>query len=275
MRHRVGGQLFRGFVAGLLIELSSGGAALAASPFTVNDPIDATDANIGDGVCGTAMGTCTLRAAIQEANALGGGTTAPQQTINVPGGTYSLTNLGNGEDNAATGDLDIKANITIDGDDANPPIIDGIQKDRVLDVLIEYTVELVDISITGGLIDQGGATGAGIQNRGRLTLNSVTVKNNCIGAPNLLAPLPNCLGPGAFSSLSGGGIYNHAGAGLTLWKVVVSDNIIQVSGGGAGIENGGSLKAYDSTISNNKIIRTASRGTGGASPDIPGHSRAH
>ena len=37
--------------------------------FSVNDNGDASDATPGDGVCATATGSCTLRAAIEEANA--------------------------------------------------------------------------------------------------------------------------------------------------------------------------------------------------------------
>ncbi len=46
-----------------------------ASIFTVNATADAADANPGDGVCDTGSGTCTLRAALQEANALAGADT--------------------------------------------------------------------------------------------------------------------------------------------------------------------------------------------------------
>ena len=37
--------------------------------FTVNSTADAVDATLGDGICATATGICTLRAAVQEANA--------------------------------------------------------------------------------------------------------------------------------------------------------------------------------------------------------------
>ena len=40
--------------------------------FTVNSVVDAVDANPGNGICTTAGGICTLRAAIQETNALAG-----------------------------------------------------------------------------------------------------------------------------------------------------------------------------------------------------------
>ena len=52
--------------------------------FTVNSTGDEPDANVGDNVCATSGGACTLRAAIQEANA--NGTTATDNIwFNIPG----------------------------------------------------------------------------------------------------------------------------------------------------------------------------------------------
>src|SRR5919198_5138806 len=72
--------------------------AAAAADFVVNSNVDETDANPGDGLCETARGECTLRAAIQEANALEG-----VDTITIPEGTYTLSIPGAGEDLATTG----------------------------------------------------------------------------------------------------------------------------------------------------------------------------
>ena len=47
-------------------------AGASAATFTVNSTADQGDASAGDGSCATAAGVCTLRAAIQEANALAG-----------------------------------------------------------------------------------------------------------------------------------------------------------------------------------------------------------
>lgn len=47
-------------------------AAEAASVWVVNSTADGGDVNVGDGVCASGGGACTLRAAIQEANALAG-----------------------------------------------------------------------------------------------------------------------------------------------------------------------------------------------------------
>jgi CSLREA domain-containing protein len=58
--------------------------AQEASTFTVVSTADSTDANAGNGVCATAQGACTLRAAIQEANLHSGPDTI---NFNIPGST--------------------------------------------------------------------------------------------------------------------------------------------------------------------------------------------
>jgi CSLREA domain-containing protein len=73
-------RMIRAIGVGVVI-VAAAGAALAApqpaaaAPFTVNDTGDAGDASPGNGVCATAGAVCTLRAAIQEANALAGADT--------------------------------------------------------------------------------------------------------------------------------------------------------------------------------------------------------
>ena len=54
------------------VALVTSAAPAAAGTFTVNSTGDQSDANPGDSACATAGGACTLRAAIQEANALAG-----------------------------------------------------------------------------------------------------------------------------------------------------------------------------------------------------------
>ncbi len=75
---RYGGRII-GWCTSLLLSLFCVSATLALSPettplpvsetFIVNDTGDAEDADPADGVCATATGACTLRAAIQQANA--------------------------------------------------------------------------------------------------------------------------------------------------------------------------------------------------------------
>ncbi len=80
--------------------------------FTVDTALDDPDVLPGDSQCYTGeVPGCSLRAAIQELNAMGG-----SHTITVPAGTYSISFPGTGEDAAATGDLDLTAmGLTING----------------------------------------------------------------------------------------------------------------------------------------------------------------
>jgi len=79
-------------------------ALLLAAPaqavvFAVDSTVDAVDAVPGDGTCADASGACTLRAAIQETNALAGA-----DVVELPAGNYVLSIPGIGEDTSATGD---------------------------------------------------------------------------------------------------------------------------------------------------------------------------
>lgn len=84
-------------------------APATAATMTVDDPGTAADASPGDGVCATAGGTCTLRAAVEEANA----TTGPD-TIDLPAGSYSVGSR-----------LLIEGDTTIRGDSAATTTITG------------------------------------------------------------------------------------------------------------------------------------------------------
>src|SRR5215213_1678236 len=95
----------------LLAWLLTARPALAAT-FTVNQTTDVVDANTGDGVCDTNLAAaglqCSLRAAVQQANALPSTASAPH-VINLPVGTFTLTIAGRDELGSATGDLNLTA----------------------------------------------------------------------------------------------------------------------------------------------------------------------
>ena len=61
--------------------------SVMAATFTVNTTDDTADASAGDGVCADSTGKCSLRAAVMEANALGGG---PHTIVLQAGQTYTL-----------------------------------------------------------------------------------------------------------------------------------------------------------------------------------------
>ena len=108
--------LWRGAMAAL-----DGGAASAAD-FVVNDTADVVDATPGGGAGRTAEGACTLRAAVQEADALG-----EPSTVALPAGTHALSIAGANEDAAASGDLTVTAPLTIVGGGADATTIDDLR----------------------------------------------------------------------------------------------------------------------------------------------------
>ena len=143
------------FVLPSLVVLGQGAAAPSVAPpvplavFTVTKTADTND-----GVCNA---DCSLREAISAANA-----TAGSHTINVPAGTYTLTIANTGgvnEDNNATGDLDIKSNITLVGAGSAATIIqagtttaNGIDKVMAINPFCTTTV---NASISGVTIRFG------------------------------------------------------------------------------------------------------------------------
>jgi CSLREA domain-containing protein len=148
--------------------LASFPVSAVAATFTVDSTADAVDANPGDGHCATAAGQCTLRAAVQEANAAPGA-----DTIMVPAGTYRLTIAGAVEDAAATGDLDLLGDVSIIGAGPTATIVIAKKaKDRVFEIFGSATIS--GLTIKRGL-SPAGEQGGCIRVRGALTLTDAIV----------------------------------------------------------------------------------------------------
>jgi CSLREA domain-containing protein len=131
-------------------------AGPAALIFNVDSTADEPDATPGDGSCAsTPSNLCTLRAAVQEANALSGA-----DTIILPAGSYTLTISGKGENLAATGDLDILESVTIQGAGTELTTLDANGVDRAWQIFSPAVVNL------SGLAIQGGDSGAGLGTSG-------------------------------------------------------------------------------------------------------------
>ena len=198
------------FAAGLLLLLAA--APAGAAMFTVNSTADAPDASPGDGAC-IAVGpaVCTLRAAVQEANALAAAGSDPANTINLPAGTFALTIAGRGEDEAATGDLDVNRG-TLDVNGAGPgvTIINGSQLDRIF-----HLGTLVDLA------DPATARST------RFSLAGVTMQNgNAVSNP----PSTATSGPDI-----GGAIRIERNSGLNVEEALFQDNQAGVRGGAIGM----------------------------------------
>lgn len=204
-------------------------AATMLTTWTVNSTLDETDVFPGNGVCASAAGRCTLRAAVLETNLSSG-----PDAILLPSGFYTLTIPGRNEEYAGTGDLDINGDLVIQGTGPTPPIVDGNDLDRVFQTesLTRVTIDKVVIQ-NGHAGDMG--KGGGIRNFGTLILsNSVVTGNVSIGYEG-----------------QGGGIYSSGK--LTVTNSLISHNVTSGQAGfGGGIYNGGTLYLTGSTLNRNR-----------------------
>jgi uncharacterized repeat protein (TIGR01451 family)/CSLREA domain-containing protein len=253
----------------LLLALVLGAGPARAAGFFVNSTLDEVDANIGDGVCSSAPSAkCTLRAAIQEANASAG----VPDTISLPPGVYTLTRAGANEDAAATGDLDIAYNsggVYIYGSSLGQVIIDGSGIDRVFDVCCQTNLlHLEYMTIRNGRLQPGRlgfydhGHGAGIHNHGVLELRNVTISGNTVdnsGSANTWGGGGITNGCGRQATPATAGCPLHASGDATLTNVTISGNRVFGAGKGGGIENGATLSLNNVTIADN----SAPAGNGG------------
>jgi hypothetical protein len=237
---------------------------------TVNTIGDAADANVGDAICDTDLGTsgnqCTLRAALQETNAI-----PSDDTIG-----FSLP--ANSTITLSTALPNINGNLVINGPGANTLTVQrstagGTPVFRIFTINSGKVVTISGLTVSngdGGIFNNGGtlnlnnstisgnsasSSGGGIFNIGTLNLNNSTISGNS-------------------ASSSGGGIFNIGGGGgaatLTINNSTISGNSSDGSGGGIDsfAQSGGTatLTIHNSTISSNSTFNNASGGgivTGG------------
>jgi len=240
--------------------LNSASAILTVTPagpgvnFTVDTIDDRIDDDIKDGECRTSVNTCSLRAAIMQANHL----TVPLTRINVPAGTYTLKRPPTGDDNDETsGDLNLTTptisgqTVVIVGAGAASTVIDANQIDRIIQISDGRIATLEGFTLRNGLPNEVvGKNGGGIRNRGSLTIIECVIERN--------------------QSVDGGGIFSDGtlkvtrstirsnsgvvGGGLFLFgPTTVRDSAVigNHARDGGGIHNLRSLYLVDSTLSQN------------------------
>lgn len=250
---RSGGRLARLAIAALAWlsqSASAGGGDVArgiASPiaFWVDNEADLSDATPGDRLCMSDVGTCTLRAALEETAALANDSGLEAEVHLTPGATYALTRQ------------DASTMESSDGPTALPPLrsvslalfgngssIEArfTERDtfRLFFVDEHASLEMYDIALAGARSDVysvrppwkfSGAGGA-ILNRGRLTLFDCELRDNEISG-----------------GIGGGALYNAGRAAL--WRTGVAANTAWESPGG-GIYNDGELLIFDAEIRGNR-----------------------
>ena len=243
----------RRLVVGLAVSV---GMLAFASPahalnLLVNNTGDQPDAAPGNSVCLTAGGVCTLRAALQESNAVAG-----SDNINFNGVTPPATiNLTGPLPDIAPGGVDIagpgKNLLTIRRDTGGAY--------RIFTVLAGAQLALRSLTITNGLVvgNVAGIRGGGILNDGELLLAGVVVTDNKV--------FSTVDGGGGASAL-GGGIQNQGAMEIFLSTIsdngVFSDNDFAggpsvAAGGGIVDAPGATSEIRNSTISDNGLSSSA------------------
>jgi uncharacterized repeat protein (TIGR01451 family)/CSLREA domain-containing protein len=261
--------MFVAVATGLLMPVSA-----AATDFLVTSTADDVDSMPGDGRCQIPFSVaCTLRAAVQETNALPGADTILLNRGRIFQATiYRLTIANRGEDDAVKGDLDVKGALTVTvaggrtrGVLAGSPVIDGGGLDRVFDVKSGASLTLNTVTVRNG--DAGpGEDGGGIRNEAALSLSTVTITGNrAADGGGVYSAGPFTASSATFSNNTAtgqGGAIRAAGASLT--RVVVTRNTSPTAGG---LMNFGDATISESTFDHNTggaIVSNPSRSGGGS-----------
>jgi CSLREA domain-containing protein len=214
-----------------------------------------TFADVASPDCAVAL-HCSLRAAVIAANA------APGSVIQLGVGTYTLNTVAAGPtDDGTSGDLDIQADMTIQGAGAGQTIINTAPdvtgapwNDRVLEAHnsdTPPTVTIQDLKVTGG-----NDTGRYEETDGGAILNDFS---------NLT--LHNVIADTNHSDTNGGGVAsNTSGAEtFTISNSTLSNNTADGNGGGLSV--GGSTSGLDSA---SRLFIVGNTANGSQGPDAGG-----
>ncbi len=263
-RLSIGGLLLQTFLIVAIGMIS--GSALADSTYIVNTTADLIDDNTDDGICHTSANTCSLRAAIMQANHL---IETGIVSINLPAGYFAITRPINGPNGEDNGDLNLTipntANqfIAILGAGSANTVIDGNQMDGVMTISAGRSAGIANLTVRNGLRQSGVVGGGAILNHGSMVILDCLVgdsSTNGAGGAIYSDSLLNVVGSTIFSSTAqgnGGGIYSSGTlvvSGSTITGNIAIFNFAQ----GGGLYLSGPAKIRNSTIS----LNLASNGGG-------------
>ena len=152
-------------VAVLLLPSGAG-----AATFRVDSRADANDANPGNGTCRTATGKCSLRAAVDEANADIGA-----DRIVLRAKRYQTTGIREDANDSGDYDLAISSKLRVKGAGMNRTVLDGALIDRLFQVPPGAELTLEDLKLTRGAAE---FAGGGVSNVGTLVVRRVAMVGN-------------------------------------------------------------------------------------------------
>ncbi|MBI4366518.1 MAG: CSLREA domain-containing protein, partial [Deltaproteobacteria bacterium] len=263
----------KGLARGLALGCSLALAHTAwAETFTVTTTLDSVDVTPGNGACADAGGNCSLRAAIQEANA----TPSVHDEIQVPSGVYRLMIVGI-DDQAAKGDLDVLGPLTIVGVWPTQTTITAKDAsgqsvgDRLFEISGAGDVLFEKLGLEDGAAPDGALGGAVLhKGTGTVTMRDCLLKNNQANLGGAVAVEGNGTLDLVHSNVTGNtspAIRLASGHGFVFGSTVIQNL-------GVGIENKGVLDVVYSAFVNNT---TGIENTGTAtvtSSTFAGHSTA-
>lgn len=251
------------------------GAFEGRATYEVDSTADAVDDNPGNGVCHSALGGCTLRAALMES----ANEDAPV-LITLPAGVFDVNIPGEDEDLGATGDLDIRAadgeaRVLI-GQGPDRTIIRGHGLDRVFDHDLPSneiaSIGLFGLRIEGGstahpgddssIWDGGGARFTWVRT---LTIDRVWFDRNTSGAYGGGLAILQGSGPARITRSAftrnvaegeGGGLQAGQSDNLSVSDSLIADNVADY-GGGFAASLTASMELSYLTITGNRAIRQA------------------
>ena len=232
-----------------------------ATGFQVNDLGDATDSNTGDGICSTAGGVCTLRAAVAQS-------TSGTKIILLPSGTIS------------TGSLITtvaSTRVEIIGKGAGTSIVeksaDGhrfIRNNGTGLILRKFTIQNYKLTAASGGAAVYSAVASAIVILDRMTLQSNTEAAGFgAGALSIGANTTLTISKSSFISntVSGNGYGGAVGIGAASTAVTITDSLFQSNSISAAGYLGGALSvnASGSITLERNLFNSNSAGSGGNS----------
>jgi CSLREA domain-containing protein len=250
-----------GWLIGLSMAIVFAPSAHAQDPppvvnFNVNTVADLIDDDAGNGICHTSANTCSLRAAIMEANR--SSVVGARILVILPPGIYRLTRLPSGSNGDDTGDLNLTApsaaqSLTLLGAAAANTIIDANHIDRALRISgwNGNVVTLAKLTIRNGSAagDDGG--GMLIRNSTAIIEDSVIEANQSesgggIATDNSVLRIVRSTIRSNTASSSGGGLFAYG-------IITIRDSTIHGNGArqGGGVQNTASLYVINTTLSGN------------------------
>ena len=195
---------------------SSKADALPDLTYVVNDRGDTSDSNPGDGSCSTGAGTCTLRAAMEEA--------------------ASASGLDVGVTFAVDGTITVAAPIPVMGSveisgSGRSVTVSGGGASRIFSLAgTESPLRIYDLTLADGRATDADGGGAILAYSGMIRLERVTLSSNR-------------------ATVGGGGAVANHGASVTIVNSTFLDNAAAIAVGGADVYSSGGASITNSTFS--------------------------